>query len=117
VVDAAGKSVDAGKGGVDLNDSKHVTLRVKLPKLADGVYQVKWTIALTDGDTASGSYHFGVGNVTVPTEEPVSTEAPEPAASAVPAVPAGNESLPWLAGGVAVVVLVGVGLILLRRRK
>ena len=114
VVDAAGKAVDAGKGGVDLNDPKHVTLRVKLPKLAEGVYQVKWVIALSDGDTASGSYHFGVGSVAVPTEVPEATEAAAPVSAATPP---GNASLPWLVGGLVVVLAVGGGLILLRRRR
>ena len=93
-------------------------MRVKLPKLTEGVYQVKWVIALSDGDTSSGSYHFGIGNVTVPTEAPVPTEAaaPEATATIVPGTSLGAGSLPWLLGGVVVVLGVGVVLILLRRR-
>jgi methionine-rich copper-binding protein CopC len=68
VVDASGKAVDQGGGGVDLDDPEHATLRVKLPPLPEGVYEVQWKIILTDGDQSNGAYHFGVGNVTVPTE-------------------------------------------------
>ncbi len=44
VFDAQGKQVDLGKGGVDLNDPSHMVLVVGLPKLAEGVYTVKWDV-------------------------------------------------------------------------
>jgi methionine-rich copper-binding protein CopC len=67
------RQVDLGKGGVDLNDPKHAGLVVKLPALSQGVYLVKWKVQLvSDGDTSQGQYYFGVGNVTLPTNQPVS---------------------------------------------
>ncbi|HMN63268.1 MAG TPA: copper resistance protein CopC, partial [Anaerolinea sp.] len=108
VFDEAGKALEISAGGVDLNDPKHVTLRAGLPALLQGVYQVKWTIVLTDGDSSSGSYHFGVGKVIVP------TEAPEEAAAVTSETgqPAGRPaaSLPVILVA-ALVILVGAAVV------
>ncbi len=104
VFDAQGKQVDDGKGGVDLNDASHQVLVVGVRPLSEGVYTVRWSIGLTDGDASAGSFMFGVGNVTVPTAVP---EAAEPEAT-----PPASSSLPvWVyAGGtvIAAVVILGV---------
>jgi copper resistance protein C len=123
VFNPAGQAVDLGNGGVDLNDVAHITLRVKLPRLEQGVYEVRWKIILTDGDESSGSYHFGVGNVTVPTEavhaaEETShseDESPQPEQT-------GNASLPMpmIAVGAGLLVLViaaGLFMLIARRHK
>lgn len=61
VYDAAGQRVDAGGGGLDLDDPDHLSLRVALPSLADGVYTVDWTAKLVDGDISTGRLQFAVG--------------------------------------------------------
>jgi copper transport protein len=101
VFDAQGKQVDLGKGGVDLNDASHMVMVVSLPKLAQGVYNVKWDIGLTDGDSSAGSFMFGVGNVTIP------ASAPQPEAGA-PTAPAAKSqsSTNLIVGGVVVIVAV-----------
>jgi len=114
VFDEAGKPVAISAGGVDLNDAKHVTLRAGLPVLPEGVYQVKWTIVLTDGDSSSGAYHFGVGKVIVPTEAP--EEAANAAEASQPAAQSSG-SLPVILGGVLVVLLAGAGFVIFRSRQ
>ncbi len=104
VFDTSGKQVDQGKGGVDLNDPQHATLIVKLPALAEGVYQVKWKITLSDGDASQGEYRFGVGNVTIPSSP--ASEAPagqQPASSGPSPVVWGTATI-----GAILVVLIGV---------
>ena len=67
VVNRAGVRVDEGDGGVDLNDPDHASMIVSLPLLPDGSYTVVWQTALLDGDIASGTFDFVVGEVeTVP---------------------------------------------------
>ena len=61
VYDAAGQRDDAGGGGLDLDDPDHLSLRVALPSLADGVYTVDWTAKLVDGDISTGQLQFAVG--------------------------------------------------------
>ncbi len=116
VFDVQGKQVDAGKGGVDLNDPSHEVMVVSLPALPTGVYLVKWTAGLTDGDSTEGSINFGVGNVIVPTTVQAATETVEPisavnASTADPQLPVG-----WIFGGATVVLVVLVAVILLARR-
>lgn len=114
VFDEAGKAVAISAGGVDLNDPKHATLRAGLPVLPQGVYQVKWTIVLTDGDSSSGAYHFGVGKVIVPSEAPeevaaVSSETGQPAGQ-----PSGSLPVILIA---ALVVLVGAAAVVFFRTQ
>jgi methionine-rich copper-binding protein CopC len=67
VVDAQGKQVDRGFGGVDLNDPEHKMLVASLSTLSEGIYMVKWQVTLLDQDVSQGQYYFGVGNVVLPT--------------------------------------------------
>ena len=94
VFDQQGKQVDPGNGGVDLNDPRHAGLVVKLPPLAQGVYLVKWKIALSDKDSSQGQYYFGVGNVILPKDPP-----PAPAAST------GQPAILWAAAALALVAV------------
>ena len=63
VLDSQGARVDAGNGGVDLDDPDHASLIVDLPSLPDGFYVVKWHVSLTDGDVADGQFQFTIGQV------------------------------------------------------
>jgi len=116
VFDSQGKQVDAGKGGVDLNDATHQVMVVNLPQLGSGVYTVKWSIVLLDGDGSEGSFNFGIGNVTVPTTVPDPTEVSTVTAASDPAAAVFTLPVEWIIGGAAVVVLVLVSVFLLTRR-
>jgi copper transport protein len=111
VLDAQDKQIDLGKGGVDLNDATHMVMVVSLPKLPEGVYTVKWEVGLTDNDTASGSFHFGVGNVSVPTNAPETAVPPQ-------APPARNSLSIGLiiAGIILLVIIIGAVVFLSMRR-
>ena len=98
VFDQQGKQVDLGNGGVDLNDPKHAGLVVKLPSLAQGVYLVKWKIALSDQDFSQGQYYFGVGSVTPFGKEPLPAAA---SAGTAPAASAGQTAAIWTVGFLA----------------
>jgi methionine-rich copper-binding protein CopC len=65
VFDARGERVDAGDGGVDLNDVDHQTMVVGLsPSLTEGTYTVMWTaVSAEDGDITDGVIEFTVGEV------------------------------------------------------
>jgi methionine-rich copper-binding protein CopC len=66
VLDSDGNRVDADDSRVDLNDPDRKQMRVSLPPLADGVYTVQWhSVSAEDGDSADGSFRFGVGADTV----------------------------------------------------
>lgn len=71
VYDSTGKEVDAGYS-VDSSDATIII--VTLPVLPSGVYTVSWhAISSIDGHHTSGSFAFGVGNVTVNIEPTSST--------------------------------------------
>ncbi len=61
VFDAEGRHVDKGDGGVDLNDPDHASMIVSLPTLPDGVYTVRWSALLFDGDVVNEEFTFSVG--------------------------------------------------------
>lgn len=58
VSDAKGKQVNSAKAEVDA--TTHKTLRVPLPSLVAGKYQVKWVAVADDGHRTQGSYIFTV---------------------------------------------------------
>lgn len=60
VFDAQERQVDLGDGGVDLDDPDHASLVASLPTLPDGVYLVRWSAVLDDGDTVEGEFTFTV---------------------------------------------------------
>ena len=63
VLDATGKQIDNGDGGVNLFDPDHLSMVVNLPaNLPDGRYEVHWRIALLDGDVAADGFQFTVGS-------------------------------------------------------
>ncbi len=113
VLDSSGSQVNITGGGVDLNDPQHATLRAGLPALPDGVYQVAWTVVLTDGDASSGSYHFGVGKVVVPTEPAEEAEA----APGEPAASQSQNSLPTLLWVVLLALVIGGVAVFVASRK
>ena len=109
VFDQQGQQVDLGGGGVDLNDPNHATLAVKLPVLAQGVYLVKWKIALSDGDSSQGQYYFGVGSVTLPQDPP-------PAAAASSAAPGAAPAAIWTVAAVLLVAAASAIVFFSRKR-
>lgn len=58
VTDARGKQVNSAKAEVDA--TRHKTMRVALPTLPVGEYQVKWVAVADDGHRTQGSYKFKV---------------------------------------------------------
>ena len=58
VLDADGKSVDAGRAQVDAG--QHDVLRLALPRLAPGAYIVKWRAVSVDTHATEGRYPFTV---------------------------------------------------------
>ncbi len=82
-------------------------LVVALPELSQGVYQVKWSITLLDGDVSQGEYYFGIGDVAVPAApvQPVvlaTTPNPQAASSQPVAL--------WLVIGTGLVFLLAIGI-------
>ncbi|PUA20501.1 copper resistance protein CopC [Glaciimonas sp. PCH181] len=58
VSDAKGKQVNSAKAEVDA--TTHKTMRVPLPALGAGKYQVKWVAVADDGHRTQGSFNFTV---------------------------------------------------------
>jgi methionine-rich copper-binding protein CopC len=128
VRDAAGATV---ADGPELGDGPR-ELRLALPVLAPGDYEVRWTtFSAEDSELERGRYSFTVLPAPSPTPAPslAPTVAPTAApASAPPATPATTptasaEPTPAEGGvaallpiGIAAVLLVGIGAWLLRRR-
>ena len=76
VYDSTGKEVDIG---YSVNPTDATALIVSLPPLQSGVYTVSWhAISAVDGHHTSGSFSFGVGNVTVPVQDNHSLEYVSP---------------------------------------
>lgn len=95
VVDPTGTMV--AKGSLDASDA-HV-LRAVPPMLGDGVFEIRWTAASSDGDIERGTYQFTVGTGT----DVDGSGADSPGGVAAPIV--------------AAMVLVGGGLIWFLRRR
>jgi len=106
VFNSAGEQVDAGDGGVDLEDPDHASLVASLPPLPDGVYTVRWEALLLDGDRSAGEYVFYVG---IQPGEAGGTSAEDS--------PAGGLSPAWFAAGALVVILAAAGVGFLSRRR
>jgi copper resistance protein C len=58
VLDAAGKSVDAGDSHVD--SSEPSILAASLPVLAPGTYRVKWRVVSVDTHVTEGDFTFDI---------------------------------------------------------
>lgn len=70
ILDSTGREVDTG---YSVNPTDPTILIVSLPVLQEGVYTVSWhAISAVDGHHTSGSFSFGVGNVTIPTQSSAS---------------------------------------------
>lgn len=63
VLDAHGKRVDDGKGGVDLNDLSHKSMIVRVQARQPGAYTVKWkAVSSPDHEVTQGSFRFTVSS-------------------------------------------------------
>ncbi len=135
VVDSRGLTV--ATSGPD--PSEATVMRVALPPLTPGSYEVRWTTVADDGHIERGTFEFAVAEPTAPpatpatvptdapTAAPTATDAATPAPAATRA--AGADDQPEIGSGtenemdvllpiLAVVVLVGAGLpVVLRRRS
>jgi methionine-rich copper-binding protein CopC len=60
VVDASGRTVDAGDAHVDASDPS--VLSVSLPTLAPGTYRVQWRVVSVDTHVTEGDYTFEIRN-------------------------------------------------------
>lgn len=109
VLDAAGRQVDNGDGGVDLYDADHATLVATLPPLADGRYTVQWAVVLLDGDESHGAFDFTVGGFAAAPGQNLTANAPSPRPAA------GGSFTVWLSGALGLAFLMIVGLSLRRR--
>jgi methionine-rich copper-binding protein CopC len=58
VSDIQGHAVSAAKADIDA--ATHKSMRLPLPALAPGVYQVNWVAVAVDGHRTKGSYRFTV---------------------------------------------------------
>jgi streptogramin lyase/putative copper export protein/methionine-rich copper-binding protein CopC len=66
VYDSNGKEIDTG---YSISPTDSTILIISLPILPSGVYTVSWhAISAVDGHHTSGSFSFGVGNVTIPVQ-------------------------------------------------
>ncbi|MFZ4893561.1 copper resistance CopC family protein [Plantibacter sp. Mn2098] len=97
-----------------------------------GVYTVTWQLVSTDGHPLSGSYTFtwapavgqelATGVSTPPCAKAGAVVEPAPAASDEPSSSASASSAPsgdvwWIVGAIAIVVLAGIALLFVTRRK
>src|SRR5205807_10511048 len=60
VLDAAGKRMDLGDGGLD--PSNRTLLRVSVPALGPGTYRVVWRVLSVDSHVTEGQFSFRVGH-------------------------------------------------------
>lgn len=116
VSDANGNQI--AQGGVPGDDPRE--LRLDLPVLAPGVYEVRWTsYSAEDGELERGSYTFTVvaGATAAPTAT-TSPPSPGPTPSPSPGPDAGADGAAvFVPIAAAVVVAAVVGLWLVRRRR
>ena len=82
--------------------------------LAAGAYRVNWRIVADDGHPVVGTFAFTLAAATSAPASPSASSS----ASAVASTDGGSSSssaVPWIVGGVAIVVIAGI-LVLVRRR-
>jgi methionine-rich copper-binding protein CopC len=82
VVDANGTQVDNADGHLDLDDPDRKVMVVTLPALPTGVYTVQWnSVSAEDGDSADGTFAFGVGMAPPSADQPAVQPADDDADS------------------------------------
>jgi len=82
VLDAHGKQVDDGKGGVDLNDLSHKSMIVRVQSRQPGTYTVKWkAVSSPDQEVTQGSFRFTVGSSQVEPLPPLAIVTPKTGAT------------------------------------
>ncbi len=129
VRDPGGEVVTSGATSLS-GDSATVELQ---PLTLPGTYAVTYRSASDDGHTITGSFVFTVPGSLLPDATPIDAPTPtptdsaaSPAASSSPSPSAstsdassgsGGSALPWLLGGLAVVVVAGAVVALVRRRS
>lgn len=127
VTDAAGASVTDAAPAVSGN-----TVTQPLSGSASGTVSVLWRVVSSDGHPISGEFAFDVAAAaapvaTAPVASPTpsasapeasasATETPSPTASAAPAGSSGVDPLPWVLGGVALIIVIGLVVWLLGAR-
>jgi methionine-rich copper-binding protein CopC len=126
----SGTSVTAGKAVISGSD-----VTVELETLTEtGTYTVAWRSVADDGHPGTGTFTFTVPESLLPNATPIdtatatpspSTSVPATSAASASSVAAGSDgssssgggALPWVLGGVAVLVVVGSVVALVRRRS
>jgi len=78
------------------------------PLAASGAYTVAWRVVADDGHPVTGTFGFTLALGASAT--PSATVTPSLAATSSSAAADSSSALPWVLGGVAVLVLVGAGL-------
>ena len=82
------------------------------PLTASGAYTVAWRVVADDGHPVTGTFGFtlALGASATPSATATTTVTPALAATSSSAAADSSSALPWVLGGVAVLVLVGAGL-------
>lgn len=107
-----GAANQVAEGG-ELGDGPR-ELRLALPELAPGVYEVRWTsYSAEDGELERGTYTF---TVVASPSTPAPTQTPSPSATPSPDSGALDAAVIFPVV-VAIVIVAAVGLWLLRRRR
>lgn len=108
VLDAEGRQVDNGDGGVDLYDPEHASMVVTLPpQLPAGDYTVRWyAVVAEDGDTAEGEFSFSIAASAQRGEQ---AAAPQPSVRVAPPRSSGL-TLGWAAVVAVIVLLLIIGI-------
>ena len=121
--EATAKLISTGNAQVSLTNPKEMSVPVKPnPKYLNGVYVVQWiTVSALDGDPDSGAFSFTVntGAAATPTPTPAATSTTGQTTTSTTTSAAGGTPI-WvsiLIGVVALIVGLGGGLALGRRRS
>jgi methionine-rich copper-binding protein CopC len=126
VTDAAGTAVTDAAPVVDGS-----TVTQSLAGTSTGAIRVLWRVVSSDGHPISGELGFEVAATPAPAEttpaasptasatsEPLATASPEPTVTTVaaPAESSGADPLPWILGGLGLLVVIGLVVWLLAAR-